>query len=277
MMHIDYNDWALSSARIGWQGDRAAGCAISERKAVDYPPCSKEDEREESMKRVLGAALGALMLAGGSALATDYPTQTVTIIVPYAPGGIADIAARTVGEALSQKWGQEVIVDNRTGGAGFLAATAVARAAPDGHTLFVADMGVNVINPALFDEVPYDPAVDFRPITIISDTPLVLVANVDAPFDTTEEYVSYARTNPGTLTFASAGIGSCVGSSARVRMKEARTEARTLDPWTTSTARAEIERPSRSRLTAYRRSVDGSPGRRKYACRDNTGRSSGTV
>lgn len=160
------------------------------------------------MKRFVGAALGALMLAGGPALAADYPTQTVTIIVPYAPGGIADIAARTVAEALSQKWGQEVIVDNRTGGAGFLAATAVARAAPDGHTLFVADMGVNVINPALFDEVPYDPAVDFRPITIISDTPLVLVANVDAPFGTTEEYISYAKENPGKLTFASAGIGS---------------------------------------------------------------------
>lgn len=160
------------------------------------------------MKRVLGAALGALVLAAGPAQALDYPTQTVTIVVPYAPGGIADIAARTVAEALSQKWGQEIIVDNRTGGAGFLAATAVARAAPDGHTLFVADMGVNVINPALFDEVPYDPAADFRPITIISDTPLVLVANVDAPFDTTEEYVDYARANPGTLTFASAGIGS---------------------------------------------------------------------
>ncbi len=160
------------------------------------------------MTRKLATALGALMVGATPALADDWPTQTVTIIVPYAPGGIADIAARTVGDAMSREWGQEVVVDNRTGGAGFVAATAVARADPDGHTLFVADAGVNVVNPFLFDDVPYDPEADFRPITMISDTPLVLSANVDAPFDTTEEFVEYAIENPGELSFGSAGIGS---------------------------------------------------------------------
>lgn len=159
------------------------------------------------MKKLVIGALGTGLLAT-SAAAQDWPTQTVTIIVPYAPGGIADIAARTVGEAMAEKWGQEVIVDNRTGGAGFVAATAVARAAPDGHTLFVADMGVNVINPFLFDEIPYDPTTDFVPLTIISDTPLVLAANIDAPFDTTEEFVAHAAENPGAISFGSAGIGS---------------------------------------------------------------------
>ena len=162
-------------------------------------------------KHVIGA-LGAGLLAttaiATAANAQDWPSQTVTIIVPYAPGGIADIAARTVAEAMSREWGQEVIVDNRTGGAGFVAATAVARADPDGHTLFVADMGVMVINQFLFDDIPYDPEADFVPLTIISDTPLVLAANIDAPFDTTEEYVAHATENPGAVSFGSAGIGS---------------------------------------------------------------------
>ncbi|WP_099865550.1 Bug family tripartite tricarboxylate transporter substrate binding protein [Pararhizobium haloflavum] len=161
------------------------------------------------MKHVAAVALCALMTsAAGLAHAQEYPDRTVTIIVPYAAGGIADIAARTLGEALSEKWDQEVIVDNRTGGAGFVAATAVANADPDGYTLFVSDMGVNVINPYLFEDVPYDPAEDFRPITMISDTPLVLVANSETPFDTAAEYVEYAKTNPGELSFGSAGIGS---------------------------------------------------------------------
>ena len=163
------------------------------------------------MRKLVTGALGASLLATAAATtatAQDWPSQTVTIIVPYAPGGIADIAARTVAEAMSQEWGQEVIVDNRTGGAGFVAATAVARSAPDGHTLFVPDMGVNVINPFLFDDIPYDPTTDFVPLTIISDTPLVLAANIGAPFDTTEEYVDYALANPGEISFGSAGIGS---------------------------------------------------------------------
>jgi len=160
------------------------------------------------MNKIISAAAGAFLLASTPAFAQNWPTQTVTIIVPYAPGGIADIAARTVAEAMSSEWGQEVIVDNRTGGAGFVAATAVAMSEPDGHTLFVADMGVNVINPYLFDDIPYNPAEDFRAITMISDTPLVLAAYKDAPFDTTEEYVAYALANPGEVSFASAGIGS---------------------------------------------------------------------
>ncbi len=159
------------------------------------------------MNRLLCGAVGAVLLAA-PALAQDWPRETVTIIVPYAPGGIADIAARTVAEAMSREWGEEVIVDNRTGGAGFIAATAVAQSEPDGHTLFVSDMGVNVINPALFDDVPYDAATDFMPITMISDTPLVLAANADTPFETVADYVEAARATPGELSFGSAGIGS---------------------------------------------------------------------
>lgn len=161
------------------------------------------------MNRIIVSTLAALALAVAvPATAQDYPDRTVTIVVPYAPGGIADIAARTLGDALSRKWDQEVVVDNRTGGAGFIAAATVKRAPPDGYTLFVADAGVLAVNGYLFESVPYNAAADFKPVTMISDTPLVLVANSDAPFDTPEEYVAHAKQNPGTISYASAGIGS---------------------------------------------------------------------
>lgn len=151
---------------------------------------------------------GVVALTTISLAAHAWPEETVTIIVPYSPGGMSDIAARTIAQAMSSVWEKEVIVDNRTGGAGFIAAADAARATPDGHTLLVADMGVNVINPYLFDETPYDPTTDFRPITMISDTPMVLAAHNGAPFDTTEEYIAYAQANQGNISFASAGIGT---------------------------------------------------------------------
>jgi tripartite-type tricarboxylate transporter receptor subunit TctC len=161
------------------------------------------------MRKVIAAACAAAFVAVGSAMAAeDYPSRSITILVPFAPGGIVDIAARTVGEHLSQRWGQEVIVENRTGGAGFIAATAAARAEPDGYTLLMAESGVSAINPSLFDDVPYDMERDFIPITTVSDTPLVLVARADAPFETVQEFVEYAQENPDELSFASAGIGT---------------------------------------------------------------------
>jgi tripartite-type tricarboxylate transporter receptor subunit TctC len=161
------------------------------------------------MRKAIAAACAAAFVAAGSAMAAeDYPSRSITILVPFAAGGIVDIAARTVGEHLSQRWGQEVIVENRTGGAGFIAATAAARADPDGYTLLMAESGVSAINPSLFDDVPYDMERDFIPITTVSDTPLVLVARADAPFDSTQEFIAYAKENPGELSFASAGIGT---------------------------------------------------------------------
>lgn len=161
------------------------------------------------MKRFIATALGALVVSATAAMAAeDYPSRSITILVPFSPGGIVDIAARTVAEHLSERWGQEVLVENRTGGAGFIAATAAARAEPDGYTLLMAESGVITINPSLFDDVPYDPRSDFKPITTVSDTPLALVARSDAPFDTTEAFVEYASEHPNELTFASAGTGT---------------------------------------------------------------------
>ena len=106
--------------------------------------------------------------------AQTYPAKPIHILVPYAPGGITDIAARIVGAKLTEAWGQQVVVENKPGGNGFIAMTAGAKAAPDGYTLTMATVGDIAINPAMFKEMPYDVQRDFAPIAMVSDAPMVL-------------------------------------------------------------------------------------------------------
>jgi tripartite-type tricarboxylate transporter receptor subunit TctC len=147
---------------------------------------------EEDMRRILLTTVVAL-LASGSAHAQEWPTRAVTIIAPFPPGGIIDIAARTVGDALSERWGVPVIVENRAGGSGFIGAQAAAQAEPDGYTFLAAEAGVAIINALLFDSVPYDMAADFIPITTLSNTPIVLAANVASGVTTVEEFIAATR------------------------------------------------------------------------------------
>ncbi|MBY5990307.1 Bug family tripartite tricarboxylate transporter substrate binding protein [Roseovarius atlanticus] len=159
------------------------------------------------MKKLLGAALAA-MIATGAAAQEDYPNRAITILVPFAPGGVVDLASRTIGEGLSRRLGQEVIVENRAGGSGFIAASAAAQAEPDGYTLFMGEAGTLTINPSLFEETPYDAEADFTTVSTITDTPLILVANKNASFKTFEEFLEAARAEPGAITYSSAGIGT---------------------------------------------------------------------
>src|SRR5215470_13271115 len=152
----------------------------------------------------------ALAVAAGSigAQAQSYPTRTIRLVAPYAPGGIADIAARLVGQKLTEAWGQQVITENRPGANGFLGVTAVSRAAPDGHTLLIATTGDVTINPVLFKKVPYDVQADLVPITMLSDTPTVLATNGASPYKTVADVIKDAKAKPGELAIASPGIGS---------------------------------------------------------------------
>ena len=159
------------------------------------------------MKRLLAAAIAAIV-ASGAAAQDDYPNRAITILVPFAPGGVVDLASRTIGEGLSRRLGQEVIVENRAGGSGFIAATAAAQADPDGYTLFMGEAGTLTINPSLFEETPYDAEADFTTVSTITDTPLILVANKNASFKTFEEFLEAARAEPGSITYSSAGIGT---------------------------------------------------------------------
>jgi len=149
-----------------------------------------------------------LMLAAGAAQAQDFPNKPIRLLVPFAPGGAADTTARLLGQAMQQRINWQFVVENRPGGNGFIATTAVAKSPADGYTLLVAHTGEFAVNPALFDNVPYDLERDFAAITMVSDAPMVYLANVGAPFNSFQELVAQAKAKPGSITFGSAGNGS---------------------------------------------------------------------
>jgi len=155
----------------------------------------------------LVAAVAACAAAAG-AQAQSYPTRTIRLVAPYAPGGIADIAARLVGQKLGEALGQSVITENRPGANGFLGMTAVARAEPDGYTLLVATTGDLTISPVVFKKVPYDVHKDLVPITMLSDTPIVLATHGGSHFKTVADVIKAAREKPGEVAVATPGIGS---------------------------------------------------------------------
>jgi tripartite-type tricarboxylate transporter receptor subunit TctC len=163
------------------------------------------------MKRIVAVALIHLALFSvlvTEAFAQDYPTRPIRILSPYAPGGISDIAARIVGGKLTEAWGQQVIVENRPGGNGFIAVTDAARAAPDGYTLVMATAGDVTINPSLFKSVPYDVDRDLAPVSAVSDAPLVLAANGATPYKTLADVIAAAKAQPGILNMGTPGYGS---------------------------------------------------------------------
>jgi tripartite-type tricarboxylate transporter receptor subunit TctC len=159
------------------------------------------------MRLFLTAFVSALVLFAQPAASQTYPSKPIHILVPYAPGGIADIASRIIGAKLTEAWGQQVVVENRPGGNGFIAMTAGAKAAPDGYTLTMATIGDVAINPALFKDMPYRWS-DFAPITTVSDAPMVLAANANAQFKLVSDVIAAAKAQPGRISVASPGNGS---------------------------------------------------------------------
>jgi tripartite-type tricarboxylate transporter receptor subunit TctC len=160
----------------------------------------------KTMRRLLLAALGAAMLAG-LAPAHAFPDRPVRLIVPYGPGGITDIAARTLAPRLGDELGQQVIVDNRPGGAAMIGFGMAARAPADGHTLVLATTAL-AANPVLFRNIPYDARTDFTPVSLVGLVPMVLVVPNASPAATIAEFVSLAKAREGRMTFGSAGNGS---------------------------------------------------------------------
>ncbi len=164
--------------------------------------------RHPSLSRTF-ALLAALAALGTAPVrADDYPSRPIRILVPYAPGGISDIAARVVGAKLTEAWGQQVAVENRPGGNGFIAMELTAKSAPDGYTLVMCTVGDVAINPALFKQMPYDVDRDFAPIATISDAPVVLATNGASPYKTVKDVIAAAKAQPGTLNVGTPGYGS---------------------------------------------------------------------
>jgi tripartite-type tricarboxylate transporter receptor subunit TctC len=140
--------------------------------------------------------------------AETYPSRQIRIFVPYSPGGVSDIAARLVGQKLSDALGQAVIVENRVGGNGVVAISAMVRAPADGYTLIVGTIGEFAINPALYKDFAYEVGRDLRPVAMLSDTPLVLAANGDAPYHSVKEVIAAAKAKPDAIGTSSPGAGT---------------------------------------------------------------------
>ena len=142
--------------------------------------------------------------------AQDYPTHAVTIVVAFAPGASSDIVARTFGARLAERLGKPFIVENKPGAGSVIAASAVAKAPPDGHTILIAPSGTLTINPTLYRNLPYDPMKDFAFVTHTASFPLVLVVNPALPVKSVADLIRLAKEKPGQLTFASSGPGTSI-------------------------------------------------------------------
>ena len=150
----------------------------------------------------------AVLIAGGPAPAQSFPTKPITLVVGFPPGGGVDIVARQLADKLSQQLGQRVVVENKPGAAGNVATELVARAAPDGYTLLMGNLGMLTVNPALYPKLNFDAAKDLTPIARVVVTPLVAVVPSTLPVKNVADFVALARSKPGSLNFGSGGNGN---------------------------------------------------------------------
>jgi tripartite-type tricarboxylate transporter receptor subunit TctC len=150
----------------------------------------------------------AALLSCAAAWPQTYPAKPIRFIVPFPAGGGADIFARLIGRKLGENVGQQFVVDNRAGASGIIGCEAVARSAPDGYTLLMGTTGTHTTNPAVFSKLPYDPLRDFAPISLVAESPFLLLVHPSLPVANLKELIAFARARPGQLTYASSGTGS---------------------------------------------------------------------
>src|SRR5580698_11422939 len=158
----------------------------------------------------LGAAAIALASTGafGRADAQTYPNRTITLVIPFAPGGSTSIVGHVIADKMSQLLGQSIVVDNRPGAGGTVGTKYVSKSDPDGYTLLLGYTGTLAIGPSLYKEVGYDPRKDFAPIGMIGNAPSALVVHPSFPAANVAELIAFAKANPGKVNFGSAGTGS---------------------------------------------------------------------
>ena len=154
------------------------------------------------------AFLCAVILAPASAFGQDFPSKPVRFVVGFTPGGPSDILARALGQKLAERWSQQVVVDNRPGAGGNLAAEAVAKSSPDGYTWLLGNNSILATNQSLYRSLPYDPVRDFAPVALVAIQPNILVVHPSLPVSSVEELIRFAKANPGKLNYASSGSGA---------------------------------------------------------------------
>ena len=153
-------------------------------------------------------AVAFVAASAAEAPAQDYPTRSVTIVVPFTPGGTTDILGRVSAQVLEQRLGKPFVVENRPGAGQQIGTAAVAKATPDGYTLLVATSSAMAINATLYKKLTYDPAKDFMPMAMLAHLPFILVVNNSLPINSVADLVKYAKERPGQLSFGSGGIGA---------------------------------------------------------------------
>jgi tripartite-type tricarboxylate transporter receptor subunit TctC len=156
----------------------------------------------------LAAGAAALPVVSRGVLAQAYPTRPVRVIVPYAPGGQTDVIARLLAQRLSEHFGKQYYVENMPGAGGNIGMGRAAQATPDGYTILVADGTAYVVNPSLYNKVPYDPSRDFDPVSLGATTTQILAVNPSVPAQTVKDLVAVIKANPGKYSYASPGIGT---------------------------------------------------------------------
>lgn len=161
------------------------------------------------MRKLMKLAAAALVaLCCLPAMAQAFPERPVRIVVPYPAGGSNDVIARLLGQKLTERWGQQVIIDNRGGAGGNIGTDAVAKAAPDGHTLLLTAPGPLTVNQSLYRTLPYDPVADFAPVALVASVPIVLMVHPSVQAKTVAELTALAKANPGKINFGSSGNGT---------------------------------------------------------------------
>jgi tripartite-type tricarboxylate transporter receptor subunit TctC len=162
------------------------------------------------MKNSLSAAMVLVVLFNlhASVFAQPYPSRAIRIVVPFPPGGTSDILSRTIGQKLTEEWGQSVITDNRPGVAGNIASDYVAKSKGDGYTLYVNTVGTHAINPAIYAKLSFDPVRDFTPITNLVNLPSILLVHPSVPVKNVKDLIALAKRRPGDLQYSSAGSGA---------------------------------------------------------------------
>ena len=149
----------------------------------------------------------ALSFAAVCAHAQTFPSKPIRVIIPYGAGGTSDILARSLQPRMQESLGQAFLVENKPGANGNVGAEFVARSAPDGYTVLLADIGALAISPSVYPKLPFDPAKDFAPVVMISYSPHVLAVHPSVPVSSVKELVAYAKANPGKMNFAVSGVG----------------------------------------------------------------------
>src|SRR5215210_1455922 len=157
-----------------------------------------------------------LALASSSVIAQTFPTRPIRMLIPFTAGSAADIIARAMEPQLREKLGQAIVIDNRGGAGGNIAADMTAKSAPDGYTLMMGTIGTHAINYSLYSKLPYHPVRDFTPIALIGESPNVLVTIPRVPANTVKEFIAYAKANPGKLNYSSSGAGTSVHLSGEL-------------------------------------------------------------